>query len=973
MEWLGNEYRNTVRSLAPEMGVAWLKVSKGVYALARPSSDASLPALRQRLVDEVRRICVKAGGSVRATWLLRELPQDLWVSATATLKLRNIKSLPEVCRRECEAAELRLSNGRFKVGDVDDYQDALHVHFDATHLAAAVGTLSALQLPRRRQVSRQIAGVDFLQQPCCFMGPQELQMEQQRPGYVEMQPLRQHLPAYQMADEICQAVRDHQVTLILGATGCGKTTQIPQFLLEDCASRGEICRLAATQPRRISAVSVADRVAVERGGQLGDTVGFKIRFEDKVTESCQVVFCTVGILLKVMQSNPTLKGATHIVVDEVHERGLHTDFLLTLLRRLLHDRPDLRLILMSATVDPSAFQEYFEGIHTVSIPGKTNYPIQEMFLEDFLHALPDLNAWRSSGSGRSSPFSQGPLPGVPLNPRSVAEALPQLSQAHVQDVVRVHNEKADSIDFELVLQVVEMIHREGVEGGIMIFMPGWSEISNVLERLGKVNFAHQLQVHALHSRLPSSEQKQIFQRPPLGKRKVVVATVLAETSITVEDVVFVVDAGRSCTTFFNEQTMISALRTVWYSKANGFQRRGRAGRCRPGVWYRLYTKLQWEAMDEYELPEMQRSPLEELCLEVASLQLGAPEDFLQEAISPPGADVLRHAVTMLERLGAVSDNTGAEVTPLGAKLAKLQVHPMLGKMLLLAAPFRCFEMMLTICASLGYKSPFVCPLGKEKEANKARVELSQGSKSDLVALVNAYEGWKVERASFAWRYYLSKETMEYIHRLREDLRTSVREVLHNVPEDHVDPVARAEAVKAVLTAGLFPNLAWLHRYGKGRTIQNLPVKAHPGSVNSKEGHSLVVFYEIQETMDRYLYDSTVIGAAPCLLFAPSLKEIQRKQRAIFELETWHVAVDLRVADELLALRPLVADFVNAVVGERLGDVQLEAAEVLQKLFAEQVETTGGDEEDEAEAENDGPDDAWDSEPRAKHQKTASRG
>lgn len=156
------------------------------------------------------------------------------------------------------------------------------MHFDATHLAAAVGTLTALRLklqPQQRR-AQKFSGVDFLQQPCHFMGPDDLQTEQQLPGYVAMRPLREHLPAFQMADEICRAVREHQVTLILGATGCGKTTQIPQFLLEDCASRGEICRVAATQPRRISAVSVADRVAVERGGKLGDTVGFKIRFED---------------------------------------------------------------------------------------------------------------------------------------------------------------------------------------------------------------------------------------------------------------------------------------------------------------------------------------------------------------------------------------------------------------------------------------------------------------------------------------------------------------------------------------------------------------------------------------------------------------------------------------------------------------------------------------------------------------------
>ena len=159
---------------------------------------------------------------------------------------------------------------------------------------------------------------------------------------------------------------------------------------------------------------------------------------------------------------------------------------------------------------------------------------------------------------------------------------------------------------------------------------------------------------------------------------------------------------------------------------------------------------------------------------------------------------------------------------------------MLAKMLLLAAPFRCFDMMLTICASLGYKSPFICPMGKEKESNAARLELSEGSNSDLVAMVNAYEGWKVEKAEFAKRYFLSKETMEYIHRLREDLQTNIREVLHEVPEDHSDHQARADACKAVLTAGLYPNLAWFHGRGRGRTLQGLPVKPHPGSVNSKE-------------------------------------------------------------------------------------------------------------------------------------------
>ncbi|CAE8720871.1 unnamed protein product [Polarella glacialis] len=649
-----------------------------------------------------------------------------------------------------------------------------------------------------------------------------------------------------MAEQICAQVRREQVSLILGATGCGKTTQIPQFLLEDCVSRGEPCRILATQPRRISAFSVAERVAAERGGKVGGTVAYKIRFEDKVTDSTQLIFCTVGILLKVMQSNPTLEGATHIIVDEIHERDLHTDFLLTLLRRILDDRPDLKLVLMSATVDPSAFQAYFEqsACSTVTIAGKTNYPIEEFFLEDILQILPERAHWKQlkekAKSKSPSAFAQGPLPGIPLDQEAVAKALPALPWDIAGDVARVHNCTAPELDLDLAELVVQMIHRTGQEGGILVFMPGWFEIAEMVKRLEASAMQSQLAIFALHSRMPTSEQQAIFRPPPPGKRKVIIATVLAETSITVEDIVFVVDTGRSRSTFFNEASMVSALRTVWYSKANGFQRRGRAGRCRPGAWYRLFSSLQWEAMDEYALPEMLRSPLEELCLEVASLGLGAPEAFLSEAISPPKPEIVAHSVSLLHNLGAVSDETGASLTPLGDKLAKLQVHPMLGKMLLLAGLFRCFKPIMTICASLGYKSPFLCPLGKEKESNEAKRQLSKGSQSDHIALANAYDGWCSGRASFANRHFLSHQTMDYIHRLRSDLTAASKDVLTAVPTDHSDERCLADACRAVLVAGLFPNLAWLTRFGKGHSLQGLKVVVHPGSVNSRDLVAVVV-------------------------------------------------------------------------------------------------------------------------------------
>jgi len=962
VEWLTNEYRNTIRSLAPDMGIGWLKVNKGVWAFARASEEGRDPsAVRKKLIDTIVQICEEAGGHCTATYALRSLDQDLWVSTSVALKIRKLNGLVDICAKEMQDAGLRMNGRRngFLLGEADGYEDAVFVRFDKARVSEARRALrTALQrLPAVRREGRDNVGRDFLRRACHSMGPAELEQERALPGFQRFLPSRGRLPAFKTGDEICAAVRSEQVTLILGATGCGKTTQIPQFLLEDASARGEPCRILATQPRRISAVSVAERVASERGGKLGGKVAFKIRFEDKVSEDTQLIFCTVGILLKVMQSNSHLDGATHIIVDEVHERDLHTDFLLTLLRRVLDKRRDLKVVLMSATVDPSAFQSYFPGAKTLEIPGKTNYPIEELFLEDVVQALParQLAQWREAAMNvrpqKVSAFSQGPLPNLPADANRVSDEMPRLDIDMCKDIAWAHTRSPEELDLDLVQAIVEMVHASGEEGAILIFMPGWGEILKTMDKLQGSSISRELQVHPLHSRMPTAEQQAIFQPPPAGKRKVIIATILAETSITVEDVVFVIDPGRSRSTFFNKDSKVSALKTVWYSKANGFQRRGRSGRCRPGKWFRLYSSLQWEAMQEYELPEMLRAPLEELCLEVASLHLGPPADFLREAVSPPPQEIVQHAVSLLYNLGAVSDASGATLTPLGEKLAKIQVHPMLGKMLLLGGLFRCFQPIMTICAALGYKSPFVCPMGMEKEANQAKRLLADNSMSDLVALANAYDGWCRGKIRFATQHFISHQTMDYIHRLRGDLQGAATDVLSSVPEDHADKLYMDDVCRAVLVAGLFPNLAWIRKYGKGQSFEGLKVCVHPGSVNFSVSNSVVAFYDIQETTERFLYDTTVVSMAPCLLFAPSLVELHRGQRVVFRVNTWEVAVDPQVADDLLDLRTLLAEFISRSVGQRLTEAHMAATDALSRLFSERAGGSlleGGDDEEEAE-------------------------
>ena len=955
---LSTASRNTLRHLAPQLGCGWVKVSKGVYALVRlaqQSSTEDAVTLRQ-LVDAVKATARASGGKCTASAAFRQLSAELVAFLQASLRLRSLKELP---LSASAAAELRAQGVRlnargngFLLEGVDD-DDSWHVHLEPHRLAAARAAIDAVLCtlpppPRPHHPSRHGRHASgFLHGYATAASAREVERERASAGYQQLLPQRARLPAFQMGAEICTTLHSHAVTLVVGATGCGKTTQLPQLIYEDCAARGEVCKVVASQPRRISAVSVAERVATERGGVVGGVVGFKIRFEDAVSPTSRLVFCTVGILLKTLQSNPTLSGASHIIVDEVHERDLHTDFLLLLVKNLLAARPGLKVLLMSASVDPTVFASYFASsstsIATVLIPGKTNYPIDELFLEDFLPRLPPAPhhqrpPWASGGSRRSGPASSvglgvGPLQGLPVVAQDVAALLPDADVATCEALAAAHAAKGEAVDLELLCRVVVHIHRHGGEGAVLCFVPGWFEIAEGLKLLKASQIGSELEVFPLHSRMPTAEQHAIFLAPPAGKRKVILSTSLAETSITVEDVVFVVDTGRTKTTFVNEQSLVSALRTCFYSKASGLQRRGRAGRCRPGVWYRLYSSFMWAAMDEYTQPEMVRSPLEELCLEVVSLGLGSPADFLCQTISPPRPEAVQHAMELLLRIGAVED--GVRLTPLGEKLSKLQVHPMLGKMLLLGGLFRCVQPVLSVCAALGYRTPFLCPLGKEAEANAAKRLLAGGTESDHTALVAALDGWQREGYRFASRYFLSPNTLDFISRLRSDLSDGARELLVRLPSDHSEPRYLADALSATLVAGLFPNVAWLRRFGKGETCQGLKVVAHPGSVNSRSSNALVVFYEIQETTDRYLYDTTRVQMAPLLLFAQDLPVVRRTgTRTTFRLAGWSVAVDAAAADELLALRTSLHVFIQRSVGVPPTEAHLVATEALSRVFSE---------------------------------------
>ncbi|KAK7833134.1 dexh-box atp-dependent rna helicase dexh1 [Quercus suber] len=537
-----------------------------------------------------------------------------------------------------------------------------------------------------------------------------------------MRSFREKLPAFKMKSEFLKVVAENQVLVVSGETGCGKTTQLPQFILENKISclRGADCRIMCTQPRRISAISVAARIASERGESLGETVGYQIRLEAKRSAQTRLLFCTTGVLLRQLVQDPKLAGVSHLLVDEIHERGMNEDFLLIILRDLLPRRPDLRLILMSATINADLFSKYFGNAPTIHIP---DADIDSQYKNYSVSTRKSLEAW--SGS--------------------------QLDLGLLLDKVKANNFLGDPSKF-LVLP--------------------------------------------LHG-------------------KIVLATNIAESSITIDDVVYVIDCGKAKETSYDALNKLACLLPSWISKASAHQRRGRAGRVQPGVCYRLYPKMIHDAMLQYQLPEILRTPLQELCLHIKSLQLGTIGSFLAKALQPPDALAVQNAIELLKTIGALDDME--ELTPLGRHLCTLPLDPNIGKMLLMGSIFQCLNPALTIAAALAHRDPFVLPINRKEEADEAKRSFAGDSCS------------------------------------------------HDL-----------EMVSAILCAGLYPNVVQCKRRGKRTAFYTKEVgkvDIHPSSVNA--GVHLfplpyMVYSEKVKTTSIYVRDSTNISDYALLLFGGNL-------------------------------------------------------------------------------------------------------
>ncbi|KAI3447410.1 hypothetical protein Pfo_004075 [Paulownia fortunei] len=705
-----------------------------------------------------------------------------------------------------------------------------------------------------------------------------------------MLAFREKLPAFKVKSEFLKAVAENQVLVVSGETGCGKTTQLPQYILEEEISslRGASCSMICTQPRRISAISVAARVSSERGEKLGETVGYQIRLESKRSAQARLLFCTTGVLLRQLVQDPDLTGITHLLVDEIHERGMNEDFLLIILRDILPRRPDLRLILMSATINADLFSKYFGNAPTIHIPGLT-FPVKEFYLEDVLEKTRysiqsefDNFPGNSRRGRRQQESKKDPL--TELYEDADIDALYKGYSASTRRSLEAWS--GSQLDLGLVEATIEHICRHEGSGAILVFLTGWDDISKLLDKL-KANIIlgdpNKFLVLPLHGSMPTINQQEIFDRPPPNLRKIVLATNIAESSITIDDVVYVVDCGKAKETSYDALNKLACLLPSWISKASAHQRRGRAGRVQPGVCYRLYPKMIHDAMPQYQLPEMLRTPLQELCLHIKSLQLGVISTFLAKALQPPDPLSVENAIELLKTIGALDDRE--ELTPLGQHLCTLPLDPNIGKMLLMGSIFQCLNPALTIAAALAHRDPFVLPISRKEEADAAKISFAGDSCSDHIALVKAFEGWKdakdnKKEKAFCWENFLSPVTMQ----MMEDMRNQFLDLLAGIGFVNKSLGAKAynqysddlEMVCAILCAGLYPNVVQCKRRGKRTALYTKEVgkvDIHPASVNA--GVHLfplpyMVYSEKVKTSSIYIRDSTNISDYALLMFGGNL-------------------------------------------------------------------------------------------------------
>ena len=614
-----------------------------------------------------------------------------------------------------------------------------------------------------------------------------------------LQEQREYLPAFAVREDLLRIIRDNQIIIVIGETGSGKTTQLTQFLYED--GYGDRGLIGCTQPRRVAAMSVAKRVSEEMQVRLGSLVGYAIRFEDCTSKETRIKYMTDGVLLRESLVDPDLDKYSCIIMDEAHERALNTDVLMGLIKKVLVRRRDLKLIITSATMNAKRFSKFYGGAPEFTIPGRT-FPVDIQYhrtpCEDYVDAA-------------------------------------------VQQIIKIHVSQP--------------------AGDILCFMTGQEDIEItcelVDERLKQLHEPPKLSILPIYSQMPAEAQARIFERAPPGVRKVIVATNIAETSLTVDGIMYVVDGGFSKLKVYNPRVGMDTLQITPISQANASQRAGRAGRTGPGKSFHLYTKRAFD--DEFyiqTIPEIQRTNLSNTVLLLKSLGVKDLLDF--DFMDPPPQDTISTSMFELWALGAL-DNLG-ELTPLGKQMIAFPMDPSLAKMLITSVEYGCSEEMLTIVSMLSVPNVWFRPKERQEESDAAREKFCV-PESDHLTFLHVYTQWKSNRYADSWctKHFLHSKSL----RRAREIREQINDIMKMQKMAFTSCGTDWDIIRKCICAGYYHQAAKVKGIGEYINLRtSVTIQLHPTSALFGLGYQpeYVVYHELILTSKEYM--STVTAVDP---------------------------------------------------------------------------------------------------------------
>ncbi|EPQ64117.1 RNA helicase [Blumeria graminis f. sp. tritici 96224] len=610
---------------------------------------------------------------------------------------------------------------------------------------------------------------------------------------------REFLPAFAVREDLLRVIRDNQVVIVVGETGSGKTTQLTQFLHED--GFGRIGMIGCTQPRRVAAMSVAKRVSEEMECRLGSTVGYAIRFEDCTSKETVIKYMTDGVLLRESLNEPDLDRYSCVIMDEAHERALNTDILMGLFKKVLARRRDLKLIVTSATMNSKRFSDFYGGAPEFFIPGRT-FPVDILY-----HRSP------------------------------------------VEDYV------------DQAVQQVLAIHVSMAAGDILVFMTGQEDIEVtcelIQERLDALNNPPKLSILPIYSQMPADLQAKIFDKAPPGVRKVIVATNIAETSLTVDGIMYVVDSGYSKLKVYNPRMGMDTLQITPISQANASQRAGRAGRTGPGKAFHLFTEAAFkDEMYIQTIPEIQRTNLSNIVLLLKWLGV---KDLLEfDFMDPPPQDTITTSLFDLWSLGAL-DHIG-NLTDMGRKMTAFPMDPSLAKLLITSEEYACNEEVLTIVSMLSVPNVFYRPKERQEESDAAREKFFV-PESDHLTYLHVYSQWKSNGYSDAWciRHFLHPKSLRRAKEIREQLLEIIKMQKMTLVSCGTD----WDVIRKCICSGYYHQAAKVKGIGEYVNLRtSVTVQLHPTSALYGLGYlpDYVVYHELILTSKEYM--STVTAVDP---------------------------------------------------------------------------------------------------------------